>query len=78
MKPCVGCLKGGGRTDCEIRSCAFSKGLAECVECKSKKECKNKKILHIMRTGARRVGMKVKDKSGDRSKILRDWIAEME
>ena len=78
MKPCPGCLKGGGRTNCEIRACAISKGLAECVDCETQKACKNKKIIHIMRSGALRVGMKVKDEKRGRSKVLKDWIAEIE
>ena len=27
MPLCIGCLKGGGRDDCEIRACASNKGL---------------------------------------------------
>jgi hypothetical protein len=77
MEPCHGCLKGGGRTNCEIRACAVEKGLAECVDCADKDSCPNGKIVHHMRSGALRVGMKVKDKAGDSSKILADWIAEV-
>ena len=77
MEPCRGCLKGGGRTNCEIRACATEKGFAECVDCGSKEACRNSKILHHMRSGALKVGMKVKDKAGDRAKVLEDWIAEV-
>jgi hypothetical protein len=77
MEPCRGCLKGGGRTNCEIRSCASKKGVTECVECGSKEACKNTKLIHHMRSGALRVGMKVKDKAGDRAKALDRWTAEI-
>lgn len=77
-QPCPGCLKGGGRTNCEIRACAIGKGYAECVDCPSGDACPNSKLILHMRSGARRVGMKVKDESGSRSKILKDWISEME
>ena len=76
MEPCHGCLKGGGRTNCEIRACALEKGLAECIDCAEKDSCPNDRIVHIMRSGALKVGMKVKDKAGDRSKVLEDWIAK--
>ena len=76
MTPCRGCLKGGGRTDCEIRACAMSKGVNECVDCEKSKRCTNVKIISHMRRGAKRVGMKVKDRSGDRSKVLRKWLDE--
>ncbi|MBN1677714.1 MAG: DUF3795 domain-containing protein [Candidatus Thermoplasmatota archaeon] len=78
MGPCLGCLKGGGRTGCEIRACAIKKGITECVDCADQDSCPNGKILHHMRSGALRVGMKVKDKAGDSSKILADWIAEVD
>jgi len=76
MNPCPGCLKGGGRTDCEIRACAVSKRVVECVDCKESKGCTNVKIISYMRRGAKRVGMKVKDRAGDRSKVLREWQDE--
>ena len=76
MTPCRGCLKGGGRTDCEIRACAVSKRVSECVDCKESKGCTNVKIISHMRRGAKRVGMKVKNRAGDRSKVLREWQDE--
>lgn len=78
MEPCPGCLKGGGRTDCEIRACATEKGLAECVDCDTHGACRNSAILGHMRSGALRVGMKVKDKRGSRAAALRGWMAEIE
>ena len=78
VTPCPGCLKGGGNPECSARACATRKGVSECLECKSKKTCKNAHYIDHMRTGARRVGMKVKDSKGDRAKVLRDWISEHE
>jgi hypothetical protein len=71
LPPCPGCLKGGGRTDCEMRECARQKHLKECVECEESETCRNVKILRHMRSGALRVGMVVKDKKGNRSEFLK-------
>jgi len=76
MKPCKGCLKGGGRTDCEIRACARGRKVVECVSCTTKRTCSNSKLIGHMRSGALRVGMNVKDKPGDRSKTLRKWMED--
>ncbi|HEX9908979.1 MAG TPA: DUF3795 domain-containing protein [Thermoplasmata archaeon] len=77
MDPCPGCLKGGGRTGCEMRGCAKTKGLVECVDCGTKEACENRKILQHMRSGALGVGMKVKNQTGGRSKLIRTWTAEL-
>ena len=77
MEPCRGCLKGGGRTNCEIRACATEKGFSECADCGSIETCQNSKLIQHMRSGALGVGMKVKDKAGNRAKVLDKWIAEM-
>ena len=78
MEPCVGCLKGGGRTNCEIRACARGKGIADCVECSKQRSCENSKIVQHMRSGARGVGMKVKEAAGDRSRQIERWMVEIE
>ena len=78
MEPCRGCLRGGGRTNCEIRACAIKKELPECVDCGMQEECQNSRLIHHMRSGASRVGMKVSDKPGNRAKVLEKWIAEMD
>lgn len=77
MNPCSGCMKGGGRTNCEIRDCARGKGLRECADCGKLEECKNSKIIQHMRSGALGVGMKVKEKAGNRSRFLKNWTAEV-
>jgi hypothetical protein len=78
MEPCCGCLKGGGRTDCEIRACATERKIKECVDCEMHGECQNTRLISHMRSGGERVGMKVKDKKGDREKVLEEWLAEMD
>lgn len=78
MEPCCGCLKGGGRTNCEIRACAVKNNLKECVDCGMHGGCQNTAIIMHMREGASRVGMKVKSKRGDQTKIVEKWVAELE
>jgi hypothetical protein len=73
MEPCNGCLKGGGRDNCEIRACAQSKKLKDCSECSDVKSCLNKKILEHMRSGAQRAGLFVKRRKGNRSTLLKKW-----
>jgi len=75
---CLGCLKGGGRTDCEIRACARTKKVADCSECNRPAACKNSELLEHMRTGASQVGIFVKTDSLDRRKLLSKWTAELE
>jgi len=74
---CRGCLKGGGATNCKIRTCASSKKLADCTECKEFMTCENREALQKVRTGASRVGMLVKtDKVGQR-KLIEKWTVEI-
>ena len=77
MEPCRGCLKGGGRTNCEIRACARGKGVADCVECGKQGSCENSRIIQHMRSGALDVGMKVKVTAGDRRRQIQAWNAEL-
>ena len=78
MKPCVGCLKGGGKTNCEIRACAKAKHVAECAECGNEKTCIHADFIQHMRSGALRVGMKVKTTRGSSPKQLNAWRTEFE
>jgi hypothetical protein len=73
MPCCEGCLKGGGRDNCEIKACAKSKGLNDCSECRDIKSCPNIKILEHMRTGVQRAGLFVKRKKEKRPILLRKW-----
>jgi hypothetical protein len=62
---CPGCLKGGGRDDCELRTCARSRGLRGCVACDDRVECPNGRLLEHMRTGAERAGILVAETPED-------------
>jgi hypothetical protein len=74
---CPGCLKGGGRTNCEIRACATGKNVTDCVECGQSPECKHLEILQIMRTGALGAGLLVKTENIGQQKLIEKWIDEI-
>ncbi len=77
MESCNGCLKGGGRDNCEIKACALSKKLRDCSECREIKSCPNMKILDHMRIGAQRAGLLVKRRKGNRFVLLKKWSKEL-
>lgn len=77
IPPCPGCLKGGGRTGCEMRACSSGKRLKECAACDDCGSCANTRILTHMRTGAAKVGMAVKEGAGGRRDFLRKAEAEL-
>ncbi len=74
---CPGCLKGGGKTNCELRNCALSKDIADCSECKEVVECENSEELQKMREGARKAGLFVKVENVDRQELLKKWTSEL-
>ena len=74
---CSGCLKGGGRNPCEIRTCASNKGLRDCTSCKEFGRCANAEILEHMRPGARDAGMSVKTQNIDRGEFIKTETAEL-
>jgi len=75
---CPGCLKGGGRDNCEMKACASKKKIHDCSECDKPTACKNIEILQKMRTGALRAGLMVKTKDVDRQKLIMKWTTELE
>jgi hypothetical protein len=75
---CQGCLKGGGKEDCELRACVRARKLNHCTECILFKKCQHAELLEHMHTGSRAAGMLVMRKGEDRHKVLRKWIKEME
>jgi hypothetical protein len=77
IRPCQGCLKGGGRTGCEMRACASKSGLAECAACREVGKCEHTAILKHMRNGALKVGMVVKEEVGSRQKFIKGAEAGM-
>ncbi len=77
MPLCPGCLKGGGRDNCEMKACATRKNIMDCSECHEPEACKHKKILEHMQTGALRAGLFVKTKNVNRKKLLAKWCEEL-
>ncbi|MFX0163516.1 MAG: DUF3795 domain-containing protein [Candidatus Hodarchaeota archaeon] len=74
---CQGCLKGDGRTDCEIRACASKKNTNDCSECNQLAVCENSEIINHMRSGARDAGLFVKTENVDRQELIEKWIGEL-
>jgi hypothetical protein len=74
---CPGCLKGGGRDNCEIRTCALEKGLSTCVGCSAGSACGPSELLERMRSGAIAAGLFVRSDLEDRAKTLPRWEGEI-
>jgi hypothetical protein len=76
---CRGFLEGGGKTGCEIRACASSKKLSDCMECSETKACKDRGSLQKVRTGALQVNMlvKIEHEKTDSQELVRKWTAEI-
>ncbi len=77
MTPCQGCLKGGGRSDCEMRKCAQNRKIADCSECSETEDCDNSELLKKMRTGARNAGLYVKTETVDRQDLLDKFTVKL-
>jgi hypothetical protein len=77
MPLCQGCLKGDGRPNCEMRTCASSKRIKDCGECDQPTACKYSEALEKMRTGARAAGLLVKTENVDRRKLIEKWTTEL-
>ena len=77
MPLCEGCLKGGGRSDCEMRVCASNKSIMDCSECDQPADCRNLETLEHMRKGALEAGLFVKTKNDNRKGLLEKWTAEL-
>ena len=71
--PCPGCLKGGGRDDCELRACATGKGLDDCSACEDQTTCRHADLLEHMRSGALKAGLFVKEGDVQREDLLAEW-----
>lgn len=83
MTACPGCLRGGGRADCEIRACAAAKHLADCTECSEfgkgsgRGHCPHIKLRDHMRSGALEAGLLVREPGTDRACSLEGWVEEL-
>jgi len=73
----VGCLKGGGNDECNIRSCASKKGISDCSECKEPETCKNVEELRKVRSRALAAGMLLKAGKGGQAELIKKWTAEI-
>ena len=78
MPLCAGCLKGGGRDDCEIRTCVTDKKIADCSECGDPEKCTHTEILNKMRTGATEAGLFVKLEKTNNNELIIKWIDRLE
>jgi hypothetical protein len=74
---CVGCLKGGGNDECNIRPCASSKGVSDCGECHEHKTCKHSEELQKVRSGALAVGLLLKASKSGQAELIKKWTAEI-
>jgi hypothetical protein len=74
---CPGCLKGGGRDNCEMRACAVEKGLKTCVGCSAGSGCEPRETLETMRSGAVAAGLFVLSDKEERDRALTRWKAEI-
>jgi len=77
MPLCKGCLKSGGRDNCEMKACASKKKINDCSECDQSTACKNLEILQKMRTGALKAGLLVKTRNVDRQRLMTKWTSEL-
>lgn len=77
MPLCSGCLGGGGRENCEMRSCAESRKISGCHTCGELVECKHAELLDHMRSGAIKAGLFVNTEHTDRQQLIKKWTAEL-
>ncbi len=74
---CDGCLKDGGRENCELRQCARQRKITGCVNCPDFVVCKHRDLLQKMRTGAQTAGLFVAPEKIDGQQLIETWTAEL-
>jgi hypothetical protein len=77
MDLCPGCVKGGGREDCEIRACASRLGLDDCGLCPEPAGCEQAAIFETMRSGALKAGLMVRTGEAGRDELLDQWTSDL-
>jgi hypothetical protein len=77
MPLCAGCLKGGGRDECEIRICVTDKKITDCSDCDAPDKCAHTELLDKMRTGAKEAGLVVKTEMGDDQELIAKWTTQL-
>lgn len=71
VSSCSGCLKGGGKSNCEIRNCALDRNTIFCTDCREYEKCANSNSIRKMREGARRADLLVKEKNVNQQEFLK-------
>jgi hypothetical protein len=74
---CSGCQKGGGRENCEMRSCAQSRKISGCRTCTELVDCEHAELLNHMRSGAIKAGLFVNSEDIDRQQLIANWTAKL-
>ena len=77
MPSCPGCLKGGGRENCEIRACAAAKGFRECTECGAGDHCSHREVLDYMRSGALAAGVLFRAGAPAGDDPIEEWVTQV-
>ena len=75
--PCSGCLRGGGRENCEMRSCARHKRITGCYTCRDIAVCNHSELLNHMRSGAIKAGLLVNTEDVDGRQLIEDWTVKL-
>ena len=73
---CLGCRRGGGPANCEMRTCAEERNLQECSACKEE-DCPHDELLASMRRGADDAGLLVKTATGGTDTWLRTCTRQL-
>ena len=76
--PCHGCLKGGGRDECETKTCALEKDIPDCTLCNQFGACEHKKLINSMRSVSDAAGLFVKKPGTDNKKLIQDWSTRLQ
>ena len=70
---CPGCRKGGGREECELRTCASERRLSGCTACGDFGSCAYDELLSHMRKGAIDAGLFVAEPGDDPTGCIDPW-----
>ena len=74
---CSGCLRGGGRENCEMKSCAVSKRITGCHRCWEPAACRYSEPLREMRLGAIRAGLFVNIEDVGQEELIETWTSKL-
>ena len=77
MPLCPGCLKGGGRDNYEMKTCASNRHVNGCSEYHDLATCKNVETLQKILPGALAAGLFVGTENVDRQQLIEKWTAEL-